>query len=141
MNELLLCLVIGISDGDTLTARCGSQDAYTQVKVRIAAIDAPEGKQPFGKASKRALSKLCYKQQATIERTDIDRYKRTVANVMCQNQDAAQYMVKNGMAWVYDRYAKKHQHLYNDEHIARIAQRGLWADKDAMPPWMWRRRR
>lgn len=35
---MLLCLVVGISDGDTLTARCdGIQE---QVKVRLAEIDA-----------------------------------------------------------------------------------------------------
>ena len=38
----LLCLVIAISDGDTLTARCGQAGAYRPLKVRIAAIDAPE---------------------------------------------------------------------------------------------------
>jgi endonuclease YncB( thermonuclease family) len=35
---LMLCTVVGISDGDTLTARC---DAQT-IKVRLAEIDAPE---------------------------------------------------------------------------------------------------
>lgn len=44
----LLCLVVGISDGDTLTARCGQPGAYEQVKIRLAGIDAPESKQPFG---------------------------------------------------------------------------------------------
>ena len=39
----LLCLVVAISDGDTLTVRCGAPGAYQQVKVRIAAIDAPAG--------------------------------------------------------------------------------------------------
>lgn len=38
----LICLVVAISDGDTLTARCGAPGAYHQVKVRIAAIDAPD---------------------------------------------------------------------------------------------------
>ena len=38
----LLCLVIGISDGRTLTARCGEPGAYEQVKVRPQDIDVPE---------------------------------------------------------------------------------------------------
>ena len=41
----LLCLVVAIADGDTLTARCGAPGAYRQVHVRIAAIDAPESRQ------------------------------------------------------------------------------------------------
>ena len=28
----LLCLVVGISDGDTLTARCGQSGQYEQAK-------------------------------------------------------------------------------------------------------------
>ncbi len=42
------CLVVGISDGDTLTARCGAPGAYQQVKVRLSGIDAPERRQPYG---------------------------------------------------------------------------------------------
>ena len=53
------CLVVGISDGDTLTARCGRFGSYEEVKVRIAAIDAPERAQPYGQLSRQALSRLC----------------------------------------------------------------------------------
>lgn len=35
----LLCLVISISDGDTLKARCGKPGVYQQVAVRLSAID------------------------------------------------------------------------------------------------------
>lgn len=79
----LLCLVVGISDGDTLTARCGQPGAYEQVKVRLAAIDAPEKRQPYGNRSKQSLSDLCYMQQASIKQTGRDRYKRIVARPAC----------------------------------------------------------
>lgn len=36
------CLVVGVNDGDTLTARCGAAGSHERIKVRIAAIDAPE---------------------------------------------------------------------------------------------------
>ena len=38
---LLLCLVIDISDGDTLTARCDAPQGLHNLKVRLAEIDAP----------------------------------------------------------------------------------------------------
>ena len=50
-TALLLCLVVGISDGDTLTARCGAADSAQTVKVRLAEVDAPEKAQPFGQRS------------------------------------------------------------------------------------------
>lgn len=43
----LLCLVVGISDGDTLTAPCGQTGAYEQAKMHINAIDTPERNHPF----------------------------------------------------------------------------------------------
>ena len=69
MLAALLCLIVGISDGDTLTARCPAADPahpYQQVRVRLAEIDAPESRQAFGQRSKRHLSDLCFKADATI---------------------------------------------------------------------------
>lgn len=31
------CLVVGVSDGDTITARCGAAGDYEQIKVRFKA--------------------------------------------------------------------------------------------------------
>ena len=59
---LLLCAIVGITDGDTLTARCETQ----MIKVRLAEIDAPEKGQPYADRSKQHLSSLCYDQQAEI---------------------------------------------------------------------------
>src|SRR6218665_3345252 len=105
------CLVVGITDGDTLTARCGQPGTYRQVKVRLAAIDAPESAQPFGQRSKQALSDLCYRQEAQIVQRDTDRYGRVEADVSCAGQDAGTRQVAAGMAWVYTRYAAQHQLL------------------------------
>ncbi|MBB2775705.1 UNVERIFIED_ORG: endonuclease YncB(thermonuclease family) [Comamonas terrigena] len=135
----LLCLVGGISDGDTLTARCGQPGAYEQVKVRIHAIDAPERKQPFGNRSRESLSDLCFQQQARIQHQDTDRYGRTVASVECRGKDVAQHQVSTGMAWVYVKYAKRRSDLFALEKQAQQAGAGLWRDTDAVAPWGWRR--
>ena len=50
MLELAICLVIAITDGDTLKVRCGSEGRYEQITVRLAGIDAPEKKQPHAGA-------------------------------------------------------------------------------------------
>lgn len=135
----LLCLVVGISDGDTLTARCGEPGEYQQVKVRISAIDAPEKRQAFGEKSRQHLAQLCFQQQAKITPRSRDRYRRTVADVECQGQDAGQAQVRAGMAWVYTKYAVGRTNLEELQATAKAEGRGLWS-QDAVAPWEWRRR-
>jgi endonuclease YncB( thermonuclease family) len=137
------CLVVGISDGDTLTARCGRIGAYERVKVRIAAIDAPEKAQPYGQRSKQALSDICFQEKALITQIDTDRYGRTVADVSCNGEDAGSRMVADGWAWVYDynRLAtKRGGGLFKLQDSARGRHLGLWADAKPTPPWDWRKR-
>ena len=102
--SLLLCLIVGISDGDTLTARCGEADSAQTLTVRLAEIDAPERRQPFGEHSKWHLSGLCYRQRAEVRPTGKDRYGRTVARVACSGIDANAAMVRAGMAWAFTKY-------------------------------------
>jgi len=132
-----ICLVIAITDGDTLKARCGQIGAYEQVKIRLAEIDAPEKKQPFGARSKESLSALCYGVDATITPQATDRYGRTVARVQCRGVDASAAQVQSGMAWVYTRYAKDPT-LSQLQSAARNAGVGLWADTQSVPPWVFR---
>ena len=53
-GALLLCLVVAITDGDTIKVRCPEQP---QAVVRLAEIDAPESKQPFGQRSKQEIGR------------------------------------------------------------------------------------
>lgn len=135
----LLCLVVSVSDGDTLTARCGDPGQFYQVKVRVSAIDAPEKAQPFGQRSRQALADLCFQQPAAITPRGRDRYGRTVADVECRGQDAGQAQVRAGMAWVFDRYARGYESLYRLQAGAREARAGLWTDAEPVPPWDWRK--
>lgn len=137
LASTLLCLVVGVLDGDTLLARCEQPQGHVLHKVRIAAIDAPEKSQAFGQQAKQALARLCHRQQATIQPKEVDRYGRWVADVRCQGQDVAQHLVGQGMAWVYGRYAKGYGYLYLFEEEAQAARHGLWADAHPVPPWQW----
>lgn len=139
MSPLLLCLVVAIADGDTLTARCGEPGAYEQVKVRLAEIDAPEKAQPFGNRSRQHLASLCFQQEATIRPTTRDRYGRTVARVECRGQDANLQQVRAGMAWAYTKYLTDPA-IADEQARAQASGVGLWGDRDPVPPWDWRRR-
>jgi endonuclease YncB( thermonuclease family) len=153
MKTLLLCLflliaspataetlagkVVGVHDGDTLTLL---DDSKRQVKIRLAEIDAPESRQPYGSRSKQELSGLAFGKSAAVQVQDIDRYGRTVGRVTVDGVDVNAEMVRRGAAWVYRKYAKR-QFLFTIEQQARDAKAGLWAlpEADRMPPWEWRK--
>ncbi|MEW6563597.1 MAG: thermonuclease family protein [Pseudomonadota bacterium] len=134
---LAACLIIGISDGDTLTAMCNQNE---QIKIRLAEIDAPEKIQPFGQRSKQSLAEMCFKKPAEIQVQATDRYHRSVARVTCNGVDANAEQIRRGMAWVYDKY-NKDRSFYELQNTARNEQRGLWADQSPIPPWEWRHSR
>src|SRR5690606_34203817 len=112
---------------------------FQQVKIRLAEIDAPEKKQPFGSRSRQSLGELCHEKRAEVRIVDVDRYKRIVGRVSCAGVDANATQVRRGMAWVYDHYVKD-KTLYRLQDEARGAGRGLWADSAPIPPWNWRKR-
>lgn len=132
-------MVVGVSDGDTLTVL--SNDA--QIKVRLSEIDAPEKAQAFGTRSKQSLSDMCFRKEAKVETDGKDRYGRSIGRIYCFTPgvktvvDANAEQVRRGMAWVFDRYVTDRT-LYSLQDDARSARRGLWADQSPTPPWEWR---
>lgn len=126
--------VVGIADGDTLTILVRHQ----QVKIRLADIDAPESGQPYGSQSKQSLSSVCFGKPAVVNTAGTDRYGRTIGRVSCSGVDANAFQVRAGMSWVYEKYAPRESSLYEMQHEAMAAKRGLWA-AEAVPPWEWRK--
>lgn len=130
--------VVGISDGDTLTVLTAEKK---QVKVRLAEIDTPESRQPYGTRARQALSELVFRQQVRVQVQDVDRYGRTVGRIYRQpdNLDVNAEMVRQGAAWVYRQYSKD-KSLLKIEDEAKTAKRGLWGlpEAERTPPWEWR---
>ncbi len=126
--------VVAVSDGDTLTVSAGG----TRQKIRLADIDAPELAQFFGRESALSLSALCADQQVEVTPVTLDRYGRTVARVACRETDAGLHQLRNGMAWVFDRYVQPDSPLYLIQIEAIEGRRGLWAYPFPVKPWVWR---
>lgn len=125
--------VIGVLDGDTIDVLENGKS----LRIRLANIDAPEKSQPFGQASKKSLSDLCYGKDATYIPGTIDRYGRTVAVIKCDGIEANMTQVVRGLAWVYEHY-NKDVRLPALEKIARANRTGLWHDNAPTPPWEYR---
>ena len=71
-------LVVGITDGDTLTILIPTKE---QAKIRLAEIDTPERGQPFGTWAKEQLADMVFQKDVAILVVDIDRYDRIVGRV------------------------------------------------------------
>lgn len=139
--ETLTGKVVKITDGDTLVVLDASQ---TQHKIRLSGIDAPETSQPFGQRSKEALSALVAGQPVEVDWHKHDRYQRLVGKVIAQGRDVNLAQVRAGMAWWYRKYADEQspvdQRLYEAAEMkARKEGVGLWAEKNPLPPWEWRK--
>lgn len=128
--------VVGVTDGDTITVL---DDSNAQHKIRLWGIDAPESKQDFGQRAKQALSEMVYSKPVTVDVQDVDRYKREVGKVYQNGTYVNLEMIKLGLAWWYQAYAKSATDLRDAETTARAAKVGLWARPDAVAPWEYRR--
>jgi endonuclease YncB( thermonuclease family) len=129
--------VIAVADGDTLTFLSHQNE---KIKVRLAEIDAPEKRQPWGTRSKQSLSDLCYGMTAIVAISGYDRYKRALGLVSCGGVIANNHQVETGMAWVYRQYSSNPKLLAAEER-ARAEKRGLWSDTNPVPPWEFRKRK
>jgi micrococcal nuclease len=129
--------VVSVADGDTLTIL---DEARLQHRIRLADIDAPEGGQAYGQRAKQLLASICNNKTASVHVGQTDRYGRTVGTVFCEGVNANSELVRQGLAWVYVRYAPPNSSLYELEADARANKSGLWADENAIAPWEWRHR-
>jgi len=78
--------VVGVTDGDTLTLLV---EGKRQIKVRLAEIDTPESRQPYGNRSKQELSALAFNREARVCVQDTDRYGRTVGRESVEHGESA----------------------------------------------------
>ena len=127
---------IRVIDGDTVKGKVEGK----QITIRLVEIDAPEMDQPFGLASKNFLIKLTSNEKITYTSEGEDRYGRTLGKLFNNKENLNALMVKSGLAWVYERYAKN-QNLYVYQEVAKSKNLGLWQSKKPIAPWVWRRKK
>ncbi|MDP1537662.1 MAG: thermonuclease family protein [Burkholderiales bacterium] len=144
--------VIHVADGDTLTVL---DEHNRQHRIRLAGIDAPERRQPFGKRATAELASLAKNKMVTVDWNKADRYHRLIGVVrvapsgcaICKpSVDVGLELISNGLAWHYRAYAREQtveerQQYRLAESAARAGHAGLWAEDSPMPPWDWRRAR
>ena len=129
--------VVAVADGDSFTLVDKDRKRH---RVRLAEVDAPELKQPFGAASRKSLAEICLKKPATLAVVETDAYKRVIGKLKCADIDANVEQVRRGMAWVRAGSILPNSPLPEMEANARLRGLGLWAGEKPEPPWEWRKR-
>ena len=141
-------LISGIAkvvDGDTIKIE--------NKKIRLFGIDAPEKKQkcrkpwltisfltfnkdyPCGEISTLKLKNKINNKFITCKSTNIDRYKRFIAECFKNKTNINRWMVRNGYAVAYKKYSRKYLTF---ENLAKDDKLGIWIGSFQMP-WEWRR--
>ena len=138
-QPVLTGTVTNVVDGDTVDVVLASGP----IRIRLHGIDTPEPKQPHGKESTAALSRLVLNKQVDVEPFEQDRYDRLVGIIFLGKTNVNAELIREGHAWAYRRYMRKSDaQLCNYEDQARRAKRGLWAgpDDELEAPWEWRKK-
>ena len=133
--------VLSIGDGDTIRVQQGAK----RITIRLACIDAPEMAQaPDGaKARSYLQSRLRVGSSVTIKTKTVDRFGRTVAEVISGvNINLA--LVEDGLAFAYRQYLSQcDAKAYLDaEDRASRRRTGVWRVPGGITrPWDFRRGR
>jgi endonuclease YncB( thermonuclease family) len=131
--------VLSIGDGDSISVLERGQ----KLKVRLACIDAPETAQtPFGVASRNQLKALLpIGSTVSLRVQAVDRYGRSVAEVIGNKGMVNLAMVQSGQAFVYRQYLGRCDRgaYLAAERQAQAQRLGVWAVPGGMTrPWDFR---
>jgi len=125
-----------VVDGDSLKVRQG----YRSFQIRLWGIDTPEHGQPYAAKAKSHCRRIVEGKRIVLRRKYVDRYDRVVALVWVDGKLLNEELVRQGTAWVYDRYCDEGVcEAWNDlEQEARKRRIGLWRDGSPVAPWIWK---
>ena len=116
--------IANVVDGDTLHIE--------KNKIRLYGIDAPEIDQTCtindkvwhcGLESTAALKKLVLNNNISCVVSDIDKYKRYIAECFINNKNINKFMVRNGWAIAYRYYSLDY---IVEEEFAKNSKIGIW---------------
>ena len=127
-------IITKVYDGDTLTLQ-NNNGIY---KIRLAGIDAPESRQAYGNVSRNYLYNMVRDRFVYAEVRSKDRYGRYVAKIILDNTDVNAEMLRAGLAWHYKQYDNNYEYARLEQEAKRN-RRGLWIEKNPIPPWIYRK--
>lgn len=129
--------VINVADGDTFDILRNNDKEIT---IRLYGVDCPESSQPFGDEATQWLQDRISQETVEIEKVTEGNYGRTVAKVYHNDQMINELLVRQGLAWVYNRYCDQSvcDEWQTIQQNKRQNEVGLWQQSNPEPPWEYR---
>ena len=122
--------VTRVIDGDTVVVASGHQPStmnhQPSCKVRLAGVDAPELREPWGLESKMALSGLISNKTVVVHWTRRGRYRRIIGHVYLTGRSINRQLIALGWARHFRRYSQD-KSLAQAERQARDRALGMWS--------------
>ena len=155
-DDTFYARVKAVAAGDRLTV----QYKKKKLTIRLHGVDCPEPGQPFFAEARKRTAELVRDSEVKVEGLTRDangrrwarvsylaRIHRTPRDRSKPHQWVRSYLslqrelVQEGLAWWNREQATKDKKLAEAEVWARKQRRGLWADKNPVAPWRWRKTR
>ncbi len=132
-------VVSRIIDGDGFIVQSRGQ----QIPIRLYGIDAPEYGDYYAKEAKTYLTRQVLGKKVMVLEYYTDTYGRKIAEVFSKKRCINQLLVERGFAWVHIYYCYRDVCVLwkEKEKLARKEKRGLWRQKNPVPPWVRKHRR
>jgi endonuclease YncB( thermonuclease family) len=129
--------VVGVPDGDTILVELENRS----FKITLYGIDAPEVQQAFGQQAKKFTAEMIAGKDVEIEKIVENTADQAAAIVRLGGKNLNEELIRSGYAWVdvgsCDRPFCQQWLAFEEE--AKRDHRGLWQDKNPVPPWEWRK--
>lgn len=131
-------VVARVVDGDSLKVRQPNRS----FQIRLWGVDAPEHGQPYAGEAKSHCRRVVEGKKIILRRKYLDKYDRVVAMVWVDGMLLNEELVRQGAAWVHDRYCDEGvcETWHELEQVARVRRTGLWRDDSPVAPWIWKGR-
>lgn len=119
IKETQTAVITRIIDGDTVDSSLG--------EIRLLGINTPEKKNSGYQEAKNFLSNLTLNKTVELETQGNDKYGRTLAYIILNNELINKKLLQEGLATLYyyekDNYYKE---MKKAEELAREQEKGLW---------------
>ncbi|MFX0202732.1 MAG: thermonuclease family protein [Candidatus Hodarchaeota archaeon] len=120
--------VVYAFDGDTLIV---SREGRAEI-ISLFGIDCPDSEQPFGLEAKGFTSGIVTGK--IIRAVSFQKGRYEMCKVFIDDKCLNEELLKAGYAWHHKKYSTDEEWARMEQN-ARSAGKGLWSEKNPVPPW------